>query len=36
VQEYNAQVMYKEQLFEDKEWFVELSDGRDIIEAIAA
>jgi hypothetical protein len=36
VQEYNAQIMYKEQLFEDKEWFVELSDGKDIIEAIAA
>ena len=28
--------MFKEQLFEDKEWFVDLTDGKDIIEAIMA
>jgi len=36
IAEYNRQIMFKEQYFEDKEWFVDLTDGRDLIEAIAA
>jgi len=36
ISEYNSQIMFKEQYFEDKEWFVDLTDGKDIFEAIAA
>ena len=36
ISDYNQQVLFKEQYFEDKEWFVDLSDGKDIIDAILA
>ena len=36
ISDYNQQVMFKEQYFEDKEWFVDLSDGKDIVDAIIA
>ena len=36
IQQYNQLIMFKETYFEDKEWFADLTDGRDIIEAIIA
>jgi hypothetical protein len=34
IQEYNQNVLFKETLFEDKEYFVDLTDGSDIIAEI--
>ncbi len=31
IKDYNQQVLFKEHLFDDKEWFVDISDGLDII-----
>ena len=36
IADYNNHIMFKEQYFDDKEWFVDLSNGQDIIDAIAA
>jgi hypothetical protein len=36
IEEYNKNIMFKEYLFEDKEWFVDLTDGLDLLDALEA
>ena len=36
IQQYNTHILYKEQLYEENENFVEMSDGQDILDALLA
>jgi hypothetical protein len=36
IQEYNHNILFKEHYFEDKEWFEDMTDGSDLIQAHVA